>query len=55
MLTTQGAISLRGIDATIAVEWATDGKVFRAYVEKVLCNKLCPGDIMVWIICQRTG
>jgi transposase len=47
VLTTLGAMSLRGIDAAMTVESATDGDVFRAYVEQVLCPKLRPGDVVV--------
>ena len=47
VLTTLGAISLRGIDAARTVDSATDGDVFRAYVEQVLCPKLRPGDVVV--------
>jgi transposase len=47
VLTTLGAMSLRGMDATMTVESATDGDVFRAYVEQVLCAALQPGDVVV--------
>jgi transposase len=40
-------MSLRGIDAAMTVESATDGDVFRAYVEQVLCAKLQPGDVLI--------
>ncbi|MGD0903514.1 MAG: transposase [Terracidiphilus sp.] len=36
VLTTMGAMSLRGIDASMTVASATDGNVFRAYVEQVM-------------------
>jgi transposase len=47
VLTTLGAISLRGILATMTIESATDGDVFKAYVEQVLCMQLRPGDVVV--------
>lgn len=47
VLTTLGAMSLRGIEAAMTVEAATDGEVFRAYVEQVLCPKLKPGDVVI--------
>jgi transposase len=42
ILTILGAISLRGI-----VEEATDGDIFLAYVEHILCPALRPGDVVV--------
>jgi transposase len=47
VLTTLGAMSLRGIEAVMTVDSATDGDVFRAYLEQVLCPKLRPGDVVV--------
>lgn len=47
VLTTLGAMSLRGIDAAMTIESATDGEVFAAYVEQVLCPKLKPGNVVV--------
>ena len=47
VLTTLGTMGLRGIEAAMTVESATDGEVFRAYVEQVLCPKLQPGDAVV--------
>lgn len=47
VLTTLGAMSLRGIDAAMTVESATDGEVFRVYVGQVLCPKLSSGDVVV--------
>jgi hypothetical protein len=31
----------------MAVDSATDGEIFRAYVEQVLCPKLQPGDVVI--------
>lgn len=47
VLTTLGAMSLRGIDAAMTIESATDGEVFKAYVEQVLCPKLRQGDVVI--------
>jgi transposase len=47
MLTTLGALSLRGIEAAMTIESPTDGEVFTAYVEQVLCPKLRAGDVVV--------
>jgi transposase len=46
-VTLLGALSLSGLDALMTVDGATDGEVFRAFVEQVLCPTLCPGDIVV--------
>jgi transposase len=47
VLTTLGTMSLRGIEAAMTVPSATDGDVFRAYVEQVLCPTLAPGDVLI--------
>jgi transposase len=47
VLTTLGAMSLRGMEAAMTIEAATDGEIFTAYVEQVLCPKLKPGDVVV--------
>lgn len=47
VLTTLGAMSLRGIEAAMTVEAATDGEVFATYLQRVLCPKLRPGDVLV--------
>jgi hypothetical protein len=47
VLTTLGAMSLRGIDAAMTIESATDGEVFKGYLEQVLCPKLRPGDVVI--------
>ncbi len=46
VLTTLGAMSLRGIEAAMTIESPTDGEVFTAYVEQVLCPKLQSGDVV---------
>jgi len=46
-LTVLGAIRLSGWVATMTIQAATDGEIFLAYVEQVLCPQLQPGDIVV--------
>jgi len=47
VLTTLGALALRGMVGAMTVESATDGNVFLAYLEHVLCPKLQVGDVVV--------
>ena len=47
MLTTLGALTLRGIVGAMTVESATDGEVFLAYLEQVLGPQLQAGDVVV--------
>jgi len=47
VLTTLGAMSVRGIEAAMTIDAATDGEVFLAYVDQVLCPQLQPGDVVV--------
>lgn len=47
ILTTLGAISLRGMEAVMTIESPTDGDVFTAYVEQVLCPRLQSGDVVI--------
>lgn len=47
VLTILGAMSTRGMIATMTVEAATDREVFLAYLEQVLCPVLRPGDVVV--------
>jgi transposase len=46
-LTLLGAMSTAGLVATMTVESPTDGDVFLAYLEHVLCPRLQPGQIVV--------
>ena len=46
-LTLLGAMSTRGVVAAMTVESPTDGDVFLAYVEQVLCPRLQPGQVVV--------
>lgn len=47
VLTTLGAMSLRGIDAVMTIESPTDGEIFAAYLQQVLCPKLKVGDVVI--------
>jgi transposase len=47
ILTILGAMSTRGMIATMTIEEPTDGDIFLAYVEQVLCPTLQPGDVVV--------
>jgi transposase len=47
ILTILSALSLRGLVATMTIEEATDGDIFLAYVEHVLCPVLRPGDVVI--------
>lgn len=47
IMTIIGAMSLSGMIAAMTIEEATDGDIFRAYVEQVLCAALKPGDVVV--------
>ena len=47
ILTILGAISTRGMIATMTIEAATDREIFLAYLDKVLCPQLRPGDVVV--------
>ena len=46
-MTILGALSLRGIIASMTAEEATDGDIFLAYVEHILCPALKPGEVVV--------
>jgi transposase len=46
-LTIMGAIRMSGWVATMTIEAATDGEIFLAYLEQVLCPQLQPGDVVV--------
>jgi len=47
IMTIIGAMSLRGILASMTIEEATDGDIFLAYVEHILCPALKHGDVVV--------
>jgi transposase len=47
VLTTLGALAMRGSVRAMTVEAATAGDVFLAYLEHVLCPQLQPGYVVV--------
>jgi transposase len=47
ILTILGAMSLRGMIATMTIEAATDAEIFLAYLEHFLCPALRPGDVVI--------
>src|SRR3954451_11228583 len=47
-LTVLGALAQRGIRAALLIQGATDGEVFRHFVQRVLLPTLRHGDIVVW-------
>ena len=47
ILTILGALSTRGIVAAMTIDEPTDGDIFLAYVEHVLCPALRSGDVVV--------
>jgi transposase len=46
-VTLLGALGVTGLTALMTIDGATDGEVFLAFVEQVLCPTLDPGDIVV--------
>jgi transposase len=46
-LTVIGTLTSIGLQAVMTVDGATDGEVFRAYVEQVLCPTLQAGDVVI--------
>jgi transposase len=46
-LTLLGAMSTRGVIAAMTVESHTDGDVFLAYIEQVLCPRLQEGQVVI--------
>jgi transposase len=47
IMTILAAMGRRGITAAMTIEEATDGDIFLAYVEQVLCPTLAAGDVVV--------
>jgi transposase len=45
-LTLLGAMNRAGMVASMTVESPTDGEVFLAYLDQVLCPALCPGQVV---------
>jgi transposase len=46
-LTMFAALTLEGLQAPMTIESPTDGDVFLAYLEQVLCPRLHPGQVVV--------
>ena len=46
ILTILGAMSSRGMIAAMTIEAATDGEIFLAFLDEVLCPALHPGDVV---------
>ena len=46
-LTVLGALTIEGMLASMTIESPTDGEVFLAYLEQVLCPRLQPGQVVV--------
>jgi transposase len=46
-LTLLAALTTRGLKAPMTIPEATDGDIFLAYVEQVLCPELRPGDVVI--------
>lgn len=47
-VTLLGALSLRGVEALMTVNGATDSEVFLAFVREVLTPMLHEGDVVIW-------
>ena len=47
IMTILGAMSLRGMIATMTIEEPTDADIFLAYLDHCLCPQLRPGDVVV--------
>jgi len=46
-LTLLGALTLQGMLASMTIESPTDGDVFLAFMEQVLCPRLQPGQVVI--------
>ena len=46
-LTLLGALTVQGLRAPMTIESPTDGDVFLAYLEQVLCPQLQPGQVVI--------
>jgi transposase len=47
VLTMLAALTTRGLEAPMAIGEATDGDIFLAYLEQVLCPRLRPGQVVI--------
>ena len=46
-LTLFAALTTRGLEAPMTIPEPTDGDIFLAYVEQVLCPRLRPGQVVI--------
>src|SRR6516225_9490823 len=46
-LTMLAALTTRGLEAPMTIAEATDGDIFLAYLEQVLCPRLRPGQVVI--------
>jgi len=46
-VTMLAALTTRGLQSPMTIESATDGDVFLAYLEQVLCPQLQPGQVVI--------
>jgi hypothetical protein len=47
ILTMLAALTTRGLEAPTTVAAPTDGDIFLAYLEQVLCPRLRPGQVVI--------
>ena len=47
ILTMLAALTARGLEAPMTIAEATDGDIFLAYLEQVLCPRLRPGQVVI--------
>lgn len=47
VLTMLAALTTRGLEAPMTIGEATDGDIFLAYLEQVLCPRLRPGQVVI--------
>ena len=47
ILTMVAALTTRGLEAPMTIAEPTDGDIFLAYIEQVLCPRLWPGQVVV--------
>jgi DDE superfamily endonuclease len=53
-VTMLAALTTRGLQAPMIIESPTDGDVFLAYLEQVLCRSCILDRWSSWTICRRT-
>ena len=46
-VTMLATLTLKGLQAPMTIESATDGDVFRTYLERILCPQLSPGQVVI--------